>query len=49
MPSRIPETFAYPVVYPNGAVVYCDTEEEANTLRQTIIDMYKSLEVEIDE
>lgn len=29
---RNPTTFAYPVVYPNGVIVYCETEEEQQTL-----------------
>jgi hypothetical protein len=30
--SRNPKTFDYPVVYPNGAILYCDTEEEQQSL-----------------
>lgn len=36
MPSRIPETFAYPVIYPNGVVIYCDTQEEQEQLRMSL-------------
>lgn len=33
---RIPKTFSYPVVYPNGVVIYCDNEKEQQRLREQI-------------
>lgn len=47
--KRIPSTFAYPVIYPNGAVIYCETEEEANMYRKNIEDLYKWLEEQTND
>lgn len=45
MASRIPTTFAYPVVYPSGAIVYCSSEEE----QQQLMYQLKLLEDDEDE
>lgn len=45
MPSRRPETFAYPVVFPNGVIIYCDTQEEQEQLRMSL-NIYKMEELE---
>ena len=26
--KRLPTTFNYPVIYPNGVIIYCETEEK---------------------
>ena len=41
--KRIPTTFAYPVVYPNGAIVWCETEEEQKALKQQIEELKEYL------
>lgn len=44
--ERIPTTFKYPVVYPNGVVVYCKNEKEQQELMRQI---YKYWNEEEDE
>ena len=46
MPQRIPETFSFPIVYPNGTIIYCDTKEEQDIYQRQIDELMEWLENE---